>query len=151
MVHAQLSRKGIETYLPLVEEFRVWSDRKKKVQEPLFKGYLFTRIDLKHKLDVLQSDGVVRIVGAPNSPSPVRDEEIDWIKRSLGDPTIAKSLRMEKYPTQGDLVEIVSGPMRGVRGVVSQSRGNTRLVIQVETISRAFSVEVPPEFLAEAR
>jgi len=150
-VHAQLVRKGVETYLPLIEEFRVWSDRKKKVQEPLFRGYLFVRISLKHKLDVLQSDGVVRLVGTPEYPSPVREEEIDWIKRSLGDPSIAKSLRMEKYPLPGKKVEVISGPLRGIRGVVAQVRGNARLVIQVEAISRAFSVEVSPEFLVEAR
>lgn len=150
-VHAQLARKKVESYLPLVEAVKIWSDRKKKVQEPLFKGYVFVKIDLKDKLGVLQTDGVVKFVGIRDRPSPIPGEEITWIRTVLGHPAVANSVRREKILPPGKKVEIIAGPFRGIKGIVSQVRGKTRLVIQVETIARTFSVEVPPEFLMEAR
>lgn len=150
-VHAQLIRNKITSYLPLVEEVKVWSDRKKKVWEPLFRGYVFVKVDLKDKLGVLQTDGVVKFVGIRDRPSPIPDEEIGWIRTVLGHPAVASSVRREKILPPGKEVEIIAGPFRGIKGIVSQVRGNARLVIQVETIARTFSVEVPPEFLMEVR
>ncbi len=150
-VQTQLVRKQLESYLPLIEEIRQWSDRKKKVKEPLFRGYVFVRIDLKNKLEVLETDGAVKFVGIRNRPSAIPDEEIGWIRTVLGHPAVASSVRREKRLPPGEKVEIVAGPFRGIKGIVSQVRGNARLVIQVETIARTFSVEVPPEFLVEAR
>jgi len=143
-VYAQLLQKNIETYLPLIEEVRLWSDRKKKVQEPLFKGYLFVRINIKAKLSVLQADGVVKFVGIRDRPSAIPGDQINWIKIILHS---ADAIRKEKYPTMGERVEVVAGPLHGIQGIVSQVRGSTRLVILVDAISRAFSVEVQPEFL----
>ena len=148
-VHMQLVQKQIESYLPLVEEIRVWSDRKKKVHEPLFRGYVFVKFDLRERLKVLRTEGLVRLVGNQDRPSPIHDDEIEWIRRVLGDPTLAKDLRREELPVPGKRVEIVAGPLRGVRGTISQIRGRARFVIEVEAIARAFSVEVPPEFLRE--
>ena len=150
-VYAQLLKKNVESYLPLVEEVRQWSDRKKKTREPLFKGYLFVKIALKEKLMVVQTDGVVKIVGSANTPSAIPDEQINWIRTVLEHPTLARNVRKEEYPVVGVKVEIVAGPLRGLRGVVSQVRGNNRLIIEVQTIARAFSVEVPPGLLEEAR
>lgn len=144
-------KKEVESYLPLIEEVKVWSDRKKKVQVPLFKGYVFVKVDLKDKLRVLQTDGVVKFVGIRNHPSSIPDDEIGWIRTVLAHPTVASSIRREKNLPPGNRVEIVAGPFRGIRGIVSQVRGNARLVIQVDTIARTFSVEVPPEFLMEVR
>lgn len=143
-----LVEKGVETFLPLIEEVRIWSDRKKKVEEPLFKGYVFVRIDLRNRLGVLQTEGVVRLVGFGRDPSPIPQKEIDWIKVVLNSPSIAKQgIRRESFPSLGERVEVLSGPMRGLQGVVAEYRGNTRLVIQIEAIARAFSVEVRPELL----
>jgi transcription antitermination factor NusG len=143
-VYAQLLRQNIETYLPLIEEVRLWSDRKKKVQEPLFKGYLFVRINIKAKLNVLRADGVVKFVGIRDRSSAIPDDQINCIKvllHSVG------AIRRVKYPTVGERVEVIGGPLRGIRGIVSQNRGSTRLVITIDAISRAFSVEVQPELL----
>ena len=143
-VHSQLLQQDVETYLPLIEEVRLWSDRKKKIQEPLFKGYLFVRINLKEKLNVLKADGVVKFVGINNRPSAIPDDQMNWIKIILQS---ADAVKREKYPVQGERVEVVGGPLRGIQGIVSQVRGSTKLIIIVEAISRSLSVEVPPEFL----
>ena len=62
-VYSELQQKGIESSLPLVTQTRQWSDRKKKVEVPLFRGYVFVNIDIsKDKMNVLQTDGVVKFV-----------------------------------------------------------------------------------------
>jgi transcription antitermination factor NusG len=58
----ELEKKNIETFLPLIEELHVWSDRKKRVMEPLFRGYIFVKTDLRDKETILMTDGVVRFV-----------------------------------------------------------------------------------------
>ena len=77
---AELQRKNIDCFLPLIEGVRVWSDRRKKVREPLFRGYVFVKTDLRNKVDVLSTDGVVRFVGIRNQPSPIPEEQINWIR-----------------------------------------------------------------------
>ncbi|MGD1046131.1 MAG: UpxY family transcription antiterminator [Bacteroidota bacterium] len=143
-VHTRLLQQNIETYLPLIEVVRLWSDRKKRIQEPLFKGYLFVRINIREKLNVLKADGVVKFIGIKDMPSAISDDQINLIKNILHS---GESLKREKYPAIGERVEVVAGPLRGIRGIVSQVRGSTKLIILVDAISRAFSAEVQPEFL----
>lgn len=139
-----LQKKGIESYLPLIKEVHIWSDRKKEVEEPLFKGYIFVKTDLRDKEIILQTDGVIRFVGIKNKPSVIQDDQINCIKKALHSSNV---VQRENYPTIGKHVEVVAGSLCGVRGVVSEARGKTRLVILVDTILQAFSVEIQPEFL----
>jgi transcription antitermination factor NusG len=139
-----LQKKGIETYLPLIKEVHIWSDRKKKVEEPLFKGYIFVKTDLHDKEIILKTDGVIRFVGIKNKPSAIQDDQINCIKIVLHSSNV---VQRESYPSIGEQVEVVAGSLRGIRGIVSEARGKTKLVILVDTISQAFSIEVQPEFL----
>ena len=61
-VYEVLIQKGVESFLPLVKTIRQWSDRRKKIFLPLFKGYVFVRIELWELFDVLEVDGIVRVV-----------------------------------------------------------------------------------------
>ena len=71
-VHQLLLEKGVESSLPLIKITRKWSDRKKKVEIPLFRGYVFVRIDVGiDKLNILQTDGVVKFIGILNKPSKI--------------------------------------------------------------------------------
>ena len=140
----QLQKRQVECFLPLVEELRIWSDRKKMVRVPLFPGYLFVRIDLSNRLTVLEADGVVKFVGIRDHPSPVPEEPIKWVQIVVGYP---ETVRREEFFSAGELVEVTAGPFRGIRGFVMRSRKTTRVVISVESIAQAISVEVAPEFL----
>ena len=142
--HAELQRRNIESFLPLIEEVHVWSDRKRKVQEPLFRGYLFVKTDLQNKTDVLQADGVVSFVGMGNWPSPIPEEQINWVRIIAGYPDAA---RREKYFSVGEKVQVIAGPFNGIQGVVAKVKGVTRVVISLDSIAQAISVEVRPEFL----
>ena len=76
---------GIESSLPLIKITRKWSDRKKKVEIPLFRGYVFVKIDVgRDKLNILQTDGVVKFIGIKKKPSRIPDKDIHWMKMLPG-------------------------------------------------------------------
>lgn len=147
-VHDQLSKKKIESYLPLVEEIRTWSDRRRQLKEPLFKGYVFVCIDLRNRQHVLETEGVVRLVGTRNGPTAISNQEIEAIKTIFSNLRNVKGLRREKVPVVGEQVKITAGPLRGLKGIVLEVRNITRLVILVEAIASAFSIEILPDFIA---
>jgi transcription antitermination factor NusG len=80
-----LEEKGIEAYCPLNRVYRQWSDRKKIVYEPLFKGYVFLHIETSRMWDVKQIDGILNYVYWNGKPAIVRKEEIKTIKSFLSE------------------------------------------------------------------
>jgi transcription antitermination factor NusG len=143
-VDLDLRSRGIESYLPLVQEVHCWSDRKKKVWEPLFRGYVFVRTDLREKVSILQTPGVVRFVGIRHVPSSIPDEQINWIRILTNAPD---ALRRETYLAVGETVRITAGPFRGVEGFIVRVKDCTRVVISLAAIAQSVSVEVPAEFV----
>ena len=143
-VHTQLLRKGVEAFLPLAEEVHVWSDRKKKVKAPLFPGYIFVKTDLSNRLSIVQADGVVRFVSIRGHPSPIPDNQIEWIRVVTGHP---EQVRREAYLSLGKRVRVVAGPFKGIEGLIVEVKGSTRVVIALEAIAQAISVDVAPEFV----
>lgn len=134
-----LREAGIESFLPLIEEVHIWSDRKKRVQVPLFKGYLFVRTDLRRKVEILQTSGVVRFIEFGGKPVFVPDYQVEWVKLALRQP---RNIQREPYYSTGDYVRIVSGPLTGLEGFITETRGHARLVISVSSIAQSFSVEL---------
>jgi transcription antitermination factor NusG len=143
-VHLDLLGRGVESFLPLHEEIRIWSDRRKKLQAPLFPGYVLAHFDLRDRLRVLQARGVVRLIGIRGRPSVIPDEQIEWIRIVLGHPA---SLRRESHVVVGEKVAVVAGPLKGIRGFVTRLKSTARVVIALESISQAVSVEVPSVYL----
>jgi transcription antitermination factor NusG len=144
-VHGELMKRGIESFLPTVMEMRQWSDRKKKVEMPLFPGYDFVRINLKERLRVLEVDGVVKFVSIGNSrPDPVPNDQIESLKLVIATP---KTLRKENPLQGGELVRVKSGPFAGAQGIVVRAKNSTRVAISIDSIHQAVSVEVASELL----
>lgn len=143
-VASDLRANGFESFLPLIEEAHRWSDRKKKVLEPLFRGYVFIRTDLRSRVAILQTPGVVRFVGIRHRPSPVPDMQINWIRILIQAPD---AVRRESYLEVGETVRIIAGPFRGVEGFVMKVKDSTRVVVSLSTIAQSVSVEVAPEFV----
>ncbi len=141
LAHAELLEKGKESFLPLIEEVRVWSDRKKRIQMPLFRGYLFVRTDLRDRISILQTDGVLHFVGIRSVPSPIPDEQISWIRIVIAYP---QRVKREPALAAGDRVRVIAGPFAGIEGVVTMVKGSARLVINLEAIAQAISVDVEP-------
>jgi transcription antitermination factor NusG len=134
-----LTEKGVETFLPTVERVRQWKDRKKRVQIPLFTSYVFVKIDLKDRYTSLQTHGVVRLVSFSGQPAAIPDWQIEQLQRVIEHPD---TLELENYLREGDWVEVVDGPFRGVKGRLKEMRGQTRLVINIDGIYQSASFVV---------
>ncbi|PYV42583.1 MAG: NusG-like protein [Acidobacteria bacterium] len=134
-----LGHKGYEWFLPLYKSKRRWSDRVKELELPLFPGYLFCRLDLDNRLPVLQTPGVVNIVGIGKTPIPLEDEEISAIQ------CIVKSgLSAQPWPflQLGQQVRIDRGPLSGLEGIVVHLKSQHRLVVSIKLLERSVAVEI---------
>lgn len=138
-VNNALAQKDIETFLPLREEVSQWKDRRKRIQFPLFPGYLFVNLLLLDRWKILNTRGVVRILGINGAPIPVPVEQIEAIKRLL-----ESKLKFDPYTyfTQGREVVVVNGPLQGIKGRILERRGDYRLILSVDMIKRSVSVQV---------
>ena len=109
-IHKIFLNNGIKSSLPLMKTTRQWSDRKKKVEIPLFRGYIFVRIDIgKEKLNILQTNGVVKFIGIRNEPSRIPDEQILWIHMMVEE---SITVRNEKEIPVGHEVRVTAGPFK---------------------------------------
>jgi transcription antitermination factor NusG len=145
-VHSEFQQKGIESSLPLITVTRQWSDRRKKVEVPLFRGYIFVNIDIsKDKLNVLQTDGVVKFVTFCNKTVSIPEEQIFWLDQLL---LTELNLTSETDFPLGTDVEVLFGPLKGLQGRVKQKNSKSRLVVWFDSIMQGVSVEIEPAFLS---
>ena len=138
-VRDQLDGKSIEVFLPTITKWSRWKDRKKKVDWPLFPGYCFARFDSRDRLPVVKCTGVVNIVAFDGEIVPIPDFEIEGIRR-----LVESDLQFDPCPfiREGAMVEVVHGPLRGVVGRLLRKGAHARLVLAVDLIGQAVSVEV---------
>jgi len=134
-----LEEKKETVFLPLLKTVKLVRNRKKNVELPLFPSYLFCHFDYKNRFDILQTHGIIKIVSFKSVPAVVPDWQIESLKTILENP---QTLRMENYYRQGDLVEVKSGPFKGLRGSVTTVKGESRLIITIEGIMQSLSVEL---------
>lgn len=139
VVKEQLDGRGVEAFLPLWERLSRWKDRKKKIQTPLFPGYCFAKFEWGDRLLVLKAVGVAGLVGINQRAEPIPDAEIDAI-RTL----VATTLRYDPHPylAEGMEVEVVRGPMMGVKGRLLRKDRAARLVLSVNLIRKSVTVEI---------
>jgi transcription antitermination factor NusG len=140
-VASHLLHREIEHFLPLYLSVRHWTDRRVKAERPLFPGYIFVRIPVAERMKALTVPNVISIVGTNGRPSVIPEEEISWIRRGL------KFGGAESHPQveAGTRVVISSGSLSGLEGIFleQQNKPNkARILISVNSISRAFVVEV---------
>jgi transcription antitermination factor NusG len=134
-----LSRKGIEVFLPIYQAVHRWKDRRKSVSLPLFPGYLFVRTDLSDKLRIVNTPGVFFVVENAGRACPVSDSEIEAVKivmRSGG------NIAPHEFLQAGERVRVQSGPLAGVLGFFVREKNQSRIVVSVEVLRKAVSVEV---------
>lgn len=133
----QLARKDIEVFLPTIQRWSRWKDRRKRIDWPLFPGYCFARFDLTVILDVLKSAGVATVVSFDGKPAPIPHQEVAAIQR-----LVETELQFDPCPLlhEGDLVEVVRGPLKGVVGRLVHKGPKTKLVLSITMINRAVAV-----------
>src|SRR5918995_2342059 len=135
----QIAEKGLEVFLPTVTRWSRWKDRRKKVDWPLFPGYCFARFEPAERLSVLKCAGVVSIVSINGEIVPIPDAEIDGLMR-----LVESELQYDPCPLirEGTMVEVVHGPLKGVAGRLLRKGSHARLMLAVDLIGQAVSVEV---------
>lgn len=141
LVRDQLEKKSdVDVFLPTIGKWSRWKDRKKKIDWPLFPGYVFARVVADDRVGILKVDGVVQIISNNGMLSAIPDEEIDSV-RTL----VESELAYDPVPLikEGDMVKVTSGPLKGVIGrLVTKKGASARLVLSVDLIGQAVSVEV---------
>lgn len=136
---AVLSRKGFDVYLPLYSSLRSWRDRKKRVELPLFPGYLFLRSDLADRLEILKTPGVFFIVASAGRVCAIPDEDIASMRALTRSPA---AIEPHPFLTSGDYVCVHSGPLTGFRGILTRVKNQHRVVLCVDLLRKAVSVEI---------
>jgi transcription antitermination factor NusG len=145
-VHRMLLEQKVSSFLPLLDTWKQWSDRKKKVSEPLFRGYLFVNIDIrKEQISVLDTEGVVKFIGIGKTPSVISQRDIDWLKKLVREPDAIH--RHVDYLPAGQKVKVLAGPFRDFEGVVVKHGRESRLVVFFESIMQGVEVTIFPDVL----
>jgi len=135
----KLQSLDIECYLPTIITLRQWSDRKKKVQVPLFNGYVFAKVNEKERLTALQQDSVVKVICFAGRPSYIPEWQIDSLKKMLletPDVFVTNGLEI------GQHVKIAEGPFAGVDGCIKEMNKEKWLCVSIELLNRTVSVKL---------
>ncbi len=144
-VALQLDEKNITHYLPLKQEVRQWSDRKKKVELPLFKGYVFVYIPASHQISVLETYGAVAFVKFGGKMVPIRDEQIDAV-RVLEKYGVGLRQETQSFDVN-DRVRVTAGPCKGLEGYLLHKKNASRFVVGIDSLKLMASVEIEREYL----
>lgn len=148
-MYRRLVDAGIETFLPLQKRMKQWSDRKKLVEEPLLRSYIFVRITEKDYFRVLGTPGVVRYVSFEGKAAPIPDRQIDTLKMLIGEQVNIEVLEHDISP--GEKVEIELGTMRGFEGELVRIAGENRVVIRIEHVTHSLLVTLPSHYIVKKR
>lgn len=142
-VDAFLERAGVESWPALVRVERQWSDRVRRVEVPLFPGYLFVRTALSAQAAVLRAPGAAGWVRGERGPARLRPEEIEAIRilvhgvhQTGALPEAADLLQL------GDPVRVVRGPFQGLEGVLVAAHGGGRVLVRIPSLRLARGIRV---------
>ena len=140
-VAAQFEEKRVCTFLPLLRQIHRWSDRRVKVEVPMFSCYAFVRMvqTVEERLKVLRTPGVLGFVGSERQGTPIPDEQIESLRKA-----ISENVPCLPYPfiSEGKRVRIRGGSLDGVEGILMRQGADQSLVISVELLQQSVSVQV---------
>tara|TARA_B100001063_G_scaffold225645_1_gene234636 strand:- start:288 stop:812 length:525 start_codon:yes stop_codon:yes gene_type:complete len=138
----RLDSFGFTNYLPLQTTIKQWSDRKKKIEVPLIPGVLFINCHESQLIGIYDIQGVHSILRLSGKFAVVREEEIHNLQLLLKDRV---DIAEEDFETilEGELVEVIQGPLQGIIATSIEHQRNYRIIIQFESIGRQFVVHVP--------
>jgi len=138
-VAAQLRNKGVNTFLPLLTQVHRWSDRCKMVQLPLFPCYTFACLapSAEARLIVLQTAGVVCLVGSAGNPLPIPDKQVEDIRTLLAQDVPCK---LHPFLRTGQRVRIRGGCLDGIEGIIMAFKGRRSLVISVDAVQQSVAI-----------
>lgn len=145
LVLKRLQQKGIEVYLPLQEFLRRHQRKTRVVELPVISCYIFVHITKASYVSVLETMDVVRFVRFSHNLIAIPDCEMQILKQ-----VINEGLPIEAVPHGyeiGDMVEITSGNLKGLRGILSKKNTKNNFLIDLNSIGYSLRMQVDPRFL----
>lgn len=141
-VRDELQIQEIECFLPLQKKLRQWKDRKKWVEMPLLTGYCFVHISNKEYFKVLQTNNVVCYITFEGKAAVIPSRQIDYLKQMLKQFEFDVTVTKDNF-VPGKKVEVIEGPLVGLRGELVESRGKSKFVLRLHQMETSFNVEIP--------
>jgi transcriptional antiterminator RfaH len=141
-IASELEKKGIHYYLPLIKTIKQWSDRKKKVEEVLFKSYIFVYVDSLEYMEAIKIQGAVKYVSIEGKAVQLSEKQIEVIRN-----TIENKLEFDlstDYFKKGSLIKIKNGPLKGANGEIVSISGKKRLLVRINEIGYSLLVHLSP-------
>lgn len=135
----ELAKKNIITYLPLKKVERQWSDRKKIVEEPLLKSYIFIYISNQEFTEVLMTPGVSRFIYFSGKIASIPDRQIEDLKLLLANSADLELIEMELSP--GEKVLIKAGPFKGILAELVSLKNNQKIVLRLQNLGYAIEIK----------
>ena len=139
-----LQEKKIECYLPIRKVLKSWSDRKKWVEEPLFKSYIFVKVSYREFFTALNTPGAVCYISFGGKAQSIPENQIDSIKSFLSQNDREVTLTYERIQ-KGFTVEVLNGSLQGIKGEVINIYGQTRLVLRIDSLNCSLYANISRE------
>ena len=140
-IAGQLMEKKVFTFLPLLQQIHQWSDRRSKVEVPMFSCYAFVRIvqSSEERLKVLRTPGVLGFVGNEREGTPIPNEEIENLRIALREKI---PCAVHPYIRIGQRVRVRGGSLNGIEGILLSQGKDQSLVVSVELLQRSIAIRV---------
>lgn len=142
-----LLKKSIEAFLPKVRVRSRRRDRKVMLDLPLFPGYLFVKSDLdaREYLQIVQTAGIVRVIGNNSGPQKVDEAAIDSLKIML---EAHRPITTGHGFKKGDMVKVLHGPFAGMTGIFVRCKAEGRVMVEITALGQFASVDVSCDHVA---
>lgn len=146
---AQLEEVMVEYYLPAITVLKQWSDRKKKITEPLMRGYIFIKANESERLLSLEQQSIVRCVFDRGRAAKIPEWQIDNVRKMLSQ---KQELKVHEGLVPGQKVEIKDGPFEGIIGVVQYSDdGKSTIAVSIDLLNRSIITYLPKDSAFEVK
>jgi len=139
----QIGEYEIHYFLPTITRMKQWSDRKKKITEPLLRGYIFIHADEKERILSLEQKSVVRCIFDQGRPAKIPEWQIDNLKTMLNSNS---ELFIKEGIIPGTQVRIKDGPFEGIIGTVQNSESGKTIAISIDLLNRSVIAHFPQEY-----
>jgi len=143
--YEELNRKAILAYLPLKKTVKQWSDRKKMVEEPLIRSYLFAYISAKEYAEVLMTNGIARFIYFSGQIASIPDQQINDLKLLLATDTDLEVIDYDIKP--GERVLIKAGPFKGIIAELVSVQNKQRIVLRLQNMGYSININTSVAFV----
>ena len=148
-VTERLEQLGFTVYCPLVEVVKQWSDRKKIIEEPLLKSYLFVYISLKEYAEVMMTYGVSRFIYFSGAIASIPDKQIEDLKLLLANSADLEVSEFEVLP--GEKVIIKAGPFKGILAELVSLKNNKKIILRLQNLGYSIHINTSLAFIERLR